>query len=802
MGAKVKGIVVELGGDATGLSKAIKSVTAEAKDTQSELKKIERLLKMDPTNVTLLKQKQELLNQSIEKTETAVKALKDAKAKADKDMENGTEVNEKAYRELERQIEANEMSLRDARKEADKVAKALNDIDEDEIRDVAEAAEDAEKSLEGAKKEAADFGDVLKAGMITEAAGRIADSLKDIAEESKEYRKIMGSLEVSSEQAGYTVLETSDAYRKLYGVLADEQSAATTLANLQALELSQEDLLFLIDDVIGGWVKYGDSIPIDGLAEAINETAKVGQVTGTFADILNWGAKEGETYGVKLKENISFTQLSAKELKKLSGAQLAEYEATKAQYDAIEEWNNSVLEAASAEDYFNLALQQCTTKSERLNLVMKAMSDDGLANMAEKWRENNKEIVEANLVQETFTARLAYLGERVEPVLTEIQEGASKLLGTILDLAEGVDLAPVVNIIEAFFGTMDQLIYFLVDNSEFVIGAIAAIGSGLMALKLSEFAGKLSSVFRGVQSLSQAFPILGNAIAILTNPIFLVTTAIVSFAALAAIKGDEIQAVMADVDSYMQNVFATDWAEVFGPVLGGVMNGFMDLLEGAWNGGMDFLNGVIDFVQSVFVGDWESAWNSAQQILKGALDLMLSFVGLSTDDIKTGFDDAISFVKNLLNFEWKWPRIPMPHFSWSGGFSLNPLSTPKLSVSWFAEGAVLKGAQLFGMLGGKLLGGGEAGEEAVLPLKSFYEKLRYVLEDILYGFPGMDILTAAGSVNSNAYHHAVNNNSTTNLGGVNIAVYGAPGQDVRELAEIVMDEMQHICDREEAAVFA
>ena len=292
---KVKGIVVELGGDVTGLNKAIKSVSAESRDTQAELKKIEKLLKLDPTNVTLLKQKQELLNQSIEKTEGVVNALKDAKEKADQDMANGTEVNEKAYRELERQIEANEISLRDARQEADKVASALNGIDDDELRDVADAAEDAEQSLEDASKEAADFGDILKAGMITEAAGKIVDSLKEVSEETKEYRKIIGSLEVSSEQAGYSAEQTSEAYKQLYGVLADDQSSATTLANLQALGLSQEELLRLIQSTIGGWAKYGDSIPIDGLAEAINETVKAGQVTGTFADILNWGAQEGET---------------------------------------------------------------------------------------------------------------------------------------------------------------------------------------------------------------------------------------------------------------------------------------------------------------------------------------------------------------------------------------------------------------------------------------------------------------------------------------------------------------------------
>lgn len=706
MGAKVKGIVVELGGNATGLSKAIKSVTAEAKDTQSELKKIERLLKMDPTNVTLLKQKQELLNQSIEKTETAVKALKDAKAKADKDMENGTEVNEKAYRELERQIEANEISLRGARQEADKVAKALNDIDEGEIRDVEDAAEDAADALKEASGGATSFGDVLKAGLITEGATAIVGALKDVSEETKEYRKIWGSLKVSSEDAGYSAEETTAIYKQFFGVLGDDQSAATATANLQAMHLEQDKLTEITNAAIGAWSRYGDSISIDSLAEAINHSAQLGEVQSSLADVLEW--------------------------------------------------------AGLSVDDFNARLAECNSTSERADLILQMMADQGLTAAGEKWRETNASMVESNEASADLQEQLATLGETIEPVFTML----TQTLASLLEWFNGLDS-----------GTQNFILTTIL--------LVAAVGPVISAL--SGMSGAVSGVSSAISFLT-------------SNPIVAVTAAVVGMVALFATKGDEIQSIMANVDDYMQNVFTTDWTETFGPVLGGVMNGFMDILEGAWNDGMDILNGVIDFVQAVFVGDWESAWNSAEDILTTVLDSILSTVGLTTDDIKVGFDDAISFVQDLLDFEWKWPKIPLPRFSWSGGFSLNPLSTPKLSVTWLAEGAILNGAQLFGMLGGKALGGGEAGPEAVLPLSSFYKELRYVLEDILYGFPGMSILTAASSMNNTAYHQAVNNSSTTNLGGVNIAIYGAPGQDVRELAEIVMDEMQHICDQKEVAL--
>ena len=553
--AKTKGIIVELGGDASGLNKAISSVSKEARDTQSELKKINRLLQMDPGNVTLLKQKQELLNESISKTEDVITALKDAKDRADADMANGTEINEKAYRELERQIFANEQTLKEVQKQAGEVADKLNSVDSDEIRDVARAADDAEEALEDAKKEAADFGDVLKANMISDAASNIVDSLKDVAEETKEYRKIMGSLEVSSEAAGYTAEQTSEAYRRLYGVLADDQSAATTLANLQALELNQEDLLALIDNVIGGWAKYGDSIPIDGLAEAVNETIRAGQVTGTFADIINWGAREGETYGVKMREAT----------------------------EANKEWNASVEAAETAEDFFNLALQECATETERVNLVMQAMADQGLGAMAEKWKENNESMIANNEANAKLQEQMGQLGETLEPIMTMLVELTATALGWFNSLDEG--------------------------TQRFILSTvliIAAIGPVVAAI------GGISTAVNGVTTV---LPMIQNAFTtvfgfIAANPVSALIAAILMLVAYVIATSEEVQENLAALVAAIVQIFS----------------------------------GIIDFIAGVFTGDWERAWNGIVQIFQGifsgigaaataAINIVIGMVNAAIDGI-------------------------------------------------------------------------------------------------------------------------------------------------------------------------
>lgn len=138
-------------------------------------------------------------------------------------------------------------------------------------------------------------------GVAVAGIQSVASAITEVVDASAEYRKVMGTLEVSSKAAGYSADETAQTYKRLYSVLGDTQTAATTTANLQAIGLSQQDLMLITDSAIGAWTRYGDSIPIDGLAEAINETIQAGTVTGTFADVLNWAGTSEDDFNAKLE---------------------------------------------------------------------------------------------------------------------------------------------------------------------------------------------------------------------------------------------------------------------------------------------------------------------------------------------------------------------------------------------------------------------------------------------------------------------------------------------------------------------
>lgn len=684
MDDRIKGIVVEIGGDTTGLSKALSGVNKDISNTQRQLKDVEKLLKLDPGNTELLRQKYELLNREVEQTDDKLKALKDAEKQVQAQFQRG-DIGKDKYDALKREIIETEANLGKLRSEAQKAENAVKGIDEKPVDEVADAASEAENALEDAGKEASNFGDYLKAGAIIEGAKGLVSSIKDLSQETKDYRKIMGSLEVSSEKAGYSAEETAKSYQILYGVLADDQTAATTTANLQALGLAQSDLEQLINNTIGAWATYGDSIPIDSLAESINETVRAGQVTGTFADVLNWGSAEGETFGVAMKEAT----------------------------EANEEWNNAVQDAETAEDYFNLALQECGSEAERVNLAMQAMAKQGLADTGEAWQENNAGLVESNKASADFQEQIAQLGEMIEPVLTKITGAVADLLGWFNNLDGG--------------------------TQTFILTAIALIAA------IGPLSGIISGITSVVGGLSAALSFLA------ANPIVLVIAAIVALIAAVALFGDEIQAGLQQVDDFLQGIFAKDWTETFG-ALGNVVNALFANIKNIWDSIKSVFDGVIDFIRGVFTGDWERAWEGVKKIISGIWNSMVNVVKAPINAIigliNTAIDGINWIIDGINSISFDLP-------DWLGGAHIG-FNIGKIGhIPYLAKGGVLsRGSAVVG----------EAGPE---------------------------LLTMAGG---KAVVRPLTNQTTNNttLGGVTFYVYGAPGQDINELTDQIMDRMETV----------
>jgi phage tail tape-measure protein len=168
MALKVRGITIEIGGDTTGLEKSLKNVNKSIYDTQSELKDVERLLKIDPKNTELLAQKQKLLTQAIADTQDKLKTLREAEEKAQEAFRKG-EMSQAAYNALKREIVATEQSERNLQTSLDNTNKALNE-----------------------QGNAMDKG-VLKAELMRDAVKKIADVLIKMGKEAINYNAKMES---------------------------------------------------------------------------------------------------------------------------------------------------------------------------------------------------------------------------------------------------------------------------------------------------------------------------------------------------------------------------------------------------------------------------------------------------------------------------------------------------------------------------------------------------------------------------------------------------------------------------------
>lgn len=719
------------------LASEMKAVTsAYDKNDQSQEKLAAQMGVLDK-QIQNQSKRVEMLGRQYQDAEKRVADLNDELQKAIREHGEASKEATQLANELARQ----ENAASRARTEYNNATAALNKMGremadfESQAKGAADGIDDIADSLDDVQSGGADFGDILGANVIVEGASQIISALGDVVENTKEYRKIMASLEVSSEKAGYTAEETAAGYDRLFGVLGDEQQAATTLSNLQQLGADQETLNTIIDSAVGAWATYGDSLPIDGLAEAINETVRTGTVTGQFADVLNWGAAEGETFGVMLKENTA----------------------------ANEEWNKSVQDAETAEDYFNLALQEAGSQSERLNLIMQAMAKQGLAEAGGAWQAQNADIIAANQAQADFTENAAALAERVAPATNAVQDGFNRIFAAILEATEGIDFNAVAAGITGFFD-------FLIANGDTIIAVITGIGGGMAALKIVDVVSSLSSATGVVQGLTAAFPALSGAITALTNPVFLVTAAVVALVTLIATKGDEIQAMLAQFDEWLTGVFATDWTEIFGPVLGGAFNAFFQNVENVWNGIKQIFNGIIDFIRGVFTGDWDRAWKGLGEVLRGIVSTWVAIVKAPINGIIGILNAAIGGINSLIDGLNRL-RIDIPDWvpgigGGTLGFNIPHVPTIPLLAS---GGVLLRGAAIVG----------EAGPELLQQLGN---------RTIVQPLSGGESAAARGTAATKQRSAPV----------INITVYGAEGQDENVLAEIVMRKIQDATSRREA----
>lgn len=386
---RIKGITIEIGGDTTKLDKALTGTDKQLKQTQTSLKDVERLLKLDPGNAELLAQKQRLLANAVEGTADRLRTLENAARQAGQALENG-EISQGQFDALNRELVETQSNLKKLTREAEEADGKFNGLGK-----VAEGAAD-KLGLADIAAGGAAFAIGQK---LVEAAIAAVDWLWSLDEATEEYREAMGKLNTAFETAGYGPEAAKEAYEGFYRILGDTDTATEASQLLAQLANSEEDLSKWTEIAAGVYGTFGDALPIEGLIEAANETAKTGKVTGVLADALNW--------------------------------------------------------VGMSEDEFNERLATMNTEGERARFIMGGLSA-AYSEAADSFYENNQALIETREVQMQLDETQAALGESVASLKNKFFELFGPALIEGMKLA-GVALEGVAWIIDKIGQALDWL---------------------------------------------------------------------------------------------------------------------------------------------------------------------------------------------------------------------------------------------------------------------------------------------------------------------------------------------------------
>lgn len=640
-------------------------------------------------------------------------------------------------------------------------------------------SEETKKKVKEASDEFKKYGDAAKTGLKVVGGSILAagTALLALGASTAEYRAEQAKLTAAFETAGLSAEQAKTTYNGLYRVLGDSGVSVEAANHLAKLTKNQKSLKQWTKICTGVYATFGDSLPIEGLTEAANETAKTGQLTGVLADALNW--------------------------------------------------------AGVNEDDFQASLDACNTEAEREALIRETLN--GLYNeAAENYEKNSAELIAQNEAQSKLNDAMASLGKAVAPINTMLTELAADILAKLAPYIEEFAANHLPAVKEALAGIAEKIgvvISWIIDNWD-LVSTLAEIILGIAAA-----ISVVSTVMSVVNAVMMASPVtwivlaIVAAIALLTAGIILcikhwdeikaavssavsaisewvgnmVATVSAFFTTLWTNLTTTAKAIWTDVSTFFKGLWASLVAIVVG-IWTSVSTWFTNLKDSmvekvneAWESVVEkfeaIKTSVVEKVQSLktsvvnFFIDiktqatekietlktnlsnawssiketastlWTNIKNAVLQPIKSVKTLATSLFEVLKTSIGTKFNniwttattvweniksaitspiesaketigDVIESIKGFLDFDWEFPKLKMPHFKVTG--SANPLDwfsqgVPKLSVEWYAKGGVFDKTTMFSY-GGSLGGLGEDGAEAVVPLEKNTEWLDKIAE--------------------------------------------------------------------------
>lgn len=484
--------------------------------------------------------------------------------------------------------------------------KAANDLDNTlaDAGDSAESAGDGFTIFKGALADLASNAIQAVIGKLGELIGYFAE----LPEATRELRQDMSTLATAFDEVGFSTETAKDTWRDLYAVFGEDDRAVEAANNISRMADSQKELDEWVKITTGVWGTYQDALPVEGLAEAAGETAKVGKVTGVLADALNWSSEAAVMFADYMSEDVT-----------------------------------------NAEDAFNVALSECSTEAERQALItdtLTALYGDA----ADTYRDTASAQMEAKEATADNILAEANLADAIEPTATAWDQLKNKLLVGVLPAVESVT------------GVLTPMIQWLTEHPAVLYAVGAAIGIVTVALGALAVATAIQTVANSALFASMVplmLPILGIVAAI---------AALIAIIAVCVKYWDEIKAAAASAWDWVVEKWqaAASWFDttVIQPIVG-FFTGLWESIKNAFSAAWEWIKStpIFQFYEALFTSIWntvKSVIDVIVQLASGAWEIIKAvwsvvsgwFSANITQPIANFFTTMWNGVKDAANSAW------------------------------------------------------------------------------------------------------------------------------------------------------
>jgi len=785
MAGKIKGITIEIGGDTQKLNKALEDVNKKSRDLQSELRQVERLLKLDPGNTDLLAQKQKLLAEAVENSREKLDRLRAAQQQVNEQFRKG-EINEEQYRAFQREVVKAEQELAKFEKQLRETGLTAEQVGQ-KLKDAGQKMTDVGKNLTmkvtapivGLGTVAAKaaigfesaFAGVRKTVDATEEEfAQLEQGIRDMA---KQMPASATDIAAVAEAAGQLGIETDNILKfteTMIGLgeatnLTAEEGATQFARFANIVGMSQQDFDRLGSSVValGNSLATTEAEIVEMGMRLAGQGAQIGmteaQIMALAAAMSSVGIEAeagGTAMSTTLKKMQTAVSLGGKDLEKfaqvarMSAAEFARaFQADPAA--ALQSFIDGLAESSAAGENLTLVLNDLGISGIRESdtLLRLAGANDVLRNALETsttaWEENialQNEVAQRYATTESQLAMFKNsildlgitLGEIIIPALISLVDAIRPVVDWLANLSPQAQKAIIA--IAGIAAAIGPLLLILGP----VVSAIGTLVTGLGAMSAAMAGG--ASIVAG---LTAGFPALGAAIAVITGPIGLVIagiTALVAAGVLLYKNWDEIKAKATEIWTAIKDFFSETW------------DGIKQTATDVWNGIKDFFKKWGDELLLIAAGpagwavllgrkiaeNWDSikaktgeVWNKIKTSITSPIESAKQTVLGIIDSIKNAFAN--------LRIEIPKPKLPHVSVNWkSVGIGDARVNIPDFDLNWYKIGGIFKQPAVIGV--------GEAGAEAVIPL----DKLPGMISDALReALGGRGVLASAGVVVQNMY---------------------------------------------------